>query len=824
MNIPQIPQPRRRFLTGVLSLAALVLALPAAAETYLQKTNHNGSGDWTVLSHWRTSGGVSPTAISSTDDYVANTTAWFLRTPSGTSTFGGKSLTVGPATHSLVVRSWTSTATVPNLVTLGAAKVSSGNTHSNLAVTAWHNASGTTGIVNHTHASALFPLTIGTLTGSGDFLLTAGSATALLKLTVADAHDYLGTITLASGRLEFMNAVSSAGALVVDHPGDVTLDHAVTFTGLTVGATTYPPGTYSADDLGFVGTGSVTVRTSQTWYLTTKQSGSQNWTEAFLSNWNSQPNNSGVAPPSINIFDDYVSQVAGGELRTLNAASTFGGGSLTLANTTKLTVRTPAGAVSTIPVLVTSGTPTIANGIGTIRQNLAMGDWEIWAGTTKLSATAGRSLGFDIEYLIGSGTLQTQDGGAFYLSLVNGSGYTGNLNHASGSLRFEGTFSTQGAFTVGSTATVHLDQPAYFTSFSVAGSPKAAGFHRYSTLNAAHPLQFPSGSASGLVGIYTPDTTGPAHMFGVNLAGAESRDKANFPGAPNHQWIYPSAASFNYYHEKGLNLIRIPFRWERMQTSLGSGVLNAAELTRMDTVVGYAAANGMKVILDMHNYARWVPGSNHDGYLIGTGPVTLAHFGEVWRLLADHYKGNSTIYGYGIMNEPHGTNGTWPVIAQTAVDAIRTVDLGTYVIVGGDHYSNAHGWRAKNPNLDIKDPVGRLIYEAHCYFDANNTGQYNNTYDGEGAYPMVGVDRVTEFVEWLQERGAKGFLGEYGVPGNDSRWLTVLDNFLAYLDANGVSGTYWAGGPWWGTYPLSCEPTNNYTTDKPQMTVLENYN
>src|SRR5690606_34479588 len=90
--------------------------------------------------------------------------------------------------------------------------------------------------------------------------------------------------------------------------------------------------------------------------------------------------------------------------------------------------------------------------------------------------------------------------------------------------------------------------------------------------------------------------------------------------------------------------------------------------------------------------------------------------------------------------------------------------------------------------------------------------------------PMIGVDRVTEFVEWLDEKGAKGFIGEYGVPGNDSRWLTVLDNFLAYLDANGVSGTYWAGGPWWGSYQLSCEPTNNYTTDKPQMSVLEDYN
>jgi endoglucanase len=145
----------------------------------------------------------------------------------------------------------------------------------------------------------------------------------------------------------------------------------------------------------------------------------------------------------------------------------------------------------------------------------------------------------------------------------------------------------------------------------------------------------------------------------------------------------------------------------------------------------------------MHNKARWVPGSNHDGHLIGTGPVTLAHFAEVWRLLADHYKGNSAIHGYGIMDAPYDTNGTWPAIAQAAVNAIRTVDLGTYVLVSGDNSANAHGWAASNPNLDIQDPVGRLIYEARCFFDADGSGTYAQSYDASGASATLGVTRAT---------------------------------------------------------------------------------
>jgi len=42
-----------------------------------------------------------------------------------------------------------------------------------------------------------------------------------------------------------------------------------------------------------------------------------------------------------------------------------------------------------------------------------------------------------------------------------------------------------------------------------------------------------------------------------------------------------------------------------------------------------------------------------------------------------------------------------------------------------------------------------------------------------------------------------------GIRINDTRWLTVLDNFLNHLKNNCINGTYWAGGPWWGDYILS---------------------
>lgn len=79
-------------------------------------------------------------------------------------------------------------------------------------------------------------------------------------------------------------------------------------------------------------------------------------------------------------------------------------------------------------------------------------------------------------------------------------------------------------------------------------------------------------------------------------------------------------------------------------------------------------------------------------------------------------------------------------------------------------------------------------------------GIYCEGYDAEGAYPTIGVDRVRPFVDWLKKHNKRGLLGEYGVPGDDPRWLECLDLFLNYLAENGVEGTYWAAGARWNIY------------------------
>lgn len=308
-------------------------------------------------------------------------------------------------------------------------------------------------------------------------------------------------------------------------------------------------------------------------------------------------------------------------------------------------------------------------------------------------------------------------------------------------------------------------------------------------------------------------------FFGVNLAGAEFGQ--DFPGEYNRTYTYPSASELDYYSSKNLKLIRLPFKWERVQMSPGSE-LNTAEINRIRNFLHEADGRGMRVILDLHNYGRYQMGS--DQYIIGSEKISINHIADFWQKLAVKLKDESQIWGYGIMNEPNNLleNPTWFNIAQEIIDSIRVVDSTTTIIVGGESWSSAERWRQESDNLkNLVDPCNNLVFEAHVYFDEDASGKYTGSFNTELATDTTGVERVRPFIEWIHENNLRGFVGEYGIPGDDDRWLYTLENFLSYLSSEGVNGTYWAGGPWWGGYNLSVEPLEN--TDKPQMSILETF-
>jgi endoglucanase len=329
------------------------------------------------------------------------------------------------------------------------------------------------------------------------------------------------------------------------------------------------------------------------------------------------------------------------------------------------------------------------------------------------------------------------------------------------------------------------------------------------------------------IALCSPSYCSALTYTGTNLAGADFGE-GNLPGTYNVHYTYPTSAEVNYFLGKGMNTFRLPFRWERLQQSLNAP-FNAAELTRLDSFVNYATAQGAYVVLDPHNYARY-----HGG-VIGSGSVPQASFGDFWSRLANEYKDNPRVI-FGLMNEPNTMpTEQWRDAANAAIVAIRNTGATNLILVPGNAWTGAHSWTQNwygTPNsvamLTIADPGNNFAFDVHQYLDDNSAGD-----DAGVVSQSIGQQRLVQFTNWLHANNRRGFLGEFAVAnstiGTSGAQIgdEAIHNMLNYIQANGdvwLGWTWWAAGPWWGNYMFTLEPTNlgqPNQADRAAMGVLQ---
>lgn len=230
-------------------------------------------------------------------------------------------------------------------------------------------------------------------------------------------------------------------------------------------------------------------------------------------------------------------------------------------------------------------------------------------------------------------------------------------------------------------------------------------------------------------------------MRGVNLAGMEfgTEEKDRFssanPGIAGQQYFYEPEESMQYLAERGVKLVRLPFRWERVQPLLG-GELDKVEIEAIKETLDAAEKNNIKVILDLHNYGVY---NSPNGILqLGT---TLTHkqFTDVWLRLSEKFKDHTAVAAYGLMNEPHdlpaGDYGSpaenWETASQTVLDALRDEGDDTLIMVAGYDWSSAARWAKNHPDGWIKDKANNFRYEAHHYWDSDGSGFYERLFQEE---------------------------------------------------------------------------------------------
>lgn len=319
----------------------------------------------------------------------------------------------------------------------------------------------------------------------------------------------------------------------------------------------------------------------------------------------------------------------------------------------------------------------------------------------------------------------------------------------------------------------------------------------------------------GTPGRADPPSKARPTLYGVNLPGGGFAPE-KLPGSHGTDYLYPKRETAAPFLALGMNTVRVAFVWERLQPR-PLGDLDSAELKRLDDAIA-DLAGFETVILDLHNYARF------RGALLDPDGKSAVWLPDLWRRLALHFRGSPHL-AFGIMNEPHGIDaGQWRTLAGATLAAIRATGARNLVLIPGTRWTGGHSWFDGGARSNAAAMAGfaatddNLVFEIHQYLDGNSSGQ-SETCVGK----TTGRDRLAAVTAWLRAEKAQAILGEFGT-GPSPACLEALDDLLDYLDVHGDvwrGWVYWAGGDWWGDYPLGIQPDGD--REKPQVAVLKRH-
>jgi aryl-phospho-beta-D-glucosidase BglC (GH1 family) len=173
-------------------------------------------------------------------------------------------------------------------------------------------------------------------------------------------------------------------------------------------------------------------------------------------------------------------------------------------------------------------------------------------------------------------------------------------------------------------------------------------------------------NAAGTVVYMNVATVHDMYTFQANGAPPKSyRRGINIMDLGNTNWILPGTMGTDYpkptlagmqrLKSRGLDIVRIPFLWERIQPVL-NGALNTTYLNYLLDTLEFANTAGLGVIVDMHNYGRYTSGGVKRPFG-SPGAPKKEEYADAWRRIASAIRSNpsayAALYAYDIMNEPH---------------------------------------------------------------------------------------------------------------------------------------------------------------------------
>ena len=282
----------------------------------------------------------------------------------------------------------------------------------------------------------------------------------------------------------------------------------------------------------------------------------------------------------------------------------------------------------------------------------------------------------------------------------------------------------------------------------------------------------------------------------ANRFGTSKRDEL----VSTYENNYWTTQDFDNCAEMGMSVIRLPFTY--MNLCDDNGNLKSNAFDRLDWFVQNCSQRGMYVILDMHGAFGSQNGMDHSGevndgkqlyYNQSNKDKTL----NLWKKIAEHFKGNPAVAAYDILNEPGikaaATYSLHWDFYNEIYNAIRSKDSNHIIIMESC-------WDADNLPKPSQYGWTNVAYEYHYYpWSAQNSS------DAQKSYFSSKVSDIAN-----HNYGVPTFVGEFTCFEQEEGWKAAMSTF----NGQGWHWTTWSykvtGNSSWGIYNHNPEKVDIY--------------
>jgi endoglucanase len=246
------------------------------------------------------------------------------------------------------------------------------------------------------------------------------------------------------------------------------------------------------------------------------------------------------------------------------------------------------------------------------------------------------------------------------------------------------------------------------------------------------------------------DRDSPAHRAALRFArGVNFGNNLELPPDSPARQLY-AREDFVLARSEGFDHVRLPVAWQHHAGPAPGHVIEAGILAEVDRLVGYALAEGLSVLLDVHHFEEFVEDpAGHTNQLY-----------VLWEQIAAHYAGAPPAVAFEILNEPTKAATTEvmnPIFAE-AIRRIRVTNPGRTLFIGTGGFNNV----GELNQLLLPDDDANLIATVHTYdpFLFTHQGQAwagddaaaigSLVFPGPPAVPLVPPPGVSEWAtNWI---------------------------------------------------------------------------